>query len=209
MGELRERRQERGEPPVSCGRGAGGRTAPLVEESSVDKLPQVLAHRVTHVVSLAAVTIIALVALAFASAPWWVYALVIGILVGVTVTLVRFPQLGLEKQHLFEYTMAVVFGRFRAELSQEEPTDKALPEADRPLEVRRLDVYEANQGLFLGHYWRPSEEESQVVDIRIFLHDHPHPDGRPTPLEKGAVESVTYYLGPKFPSRCDHQAQQR
>jgi hypothetical protein len=61
-------------------------------------------------------------------------------------------------------------------------------------------VYEANQGLFLGHYWRPSEEESQVVDIRIFLHDHPHPDGRPTPLEKGAVESVTYYLGPKFPS---------
>jgi hypothetical protein len=166
----------------------------------VDKLPQVLAHRVTHVVSLAAVTIIAVVALAFVSAPWWVYALVIGILVGVTVTLVRFPQLGLEKQHLLEYTMAVVFGRFRPELSQEEPRDKALPEADRPLEERRLDVYEANQGLFLGHYWRPSEEESQVVDIRIFLHDHPHPDGRPTPLEKGAVESVTYYLGPKFPS---------
>jgi hypothetical protein len=54
--------------------------------------------------------------------------------------------------------------------------------------------------LFLGHYWRPSEEEGQIADIRIFLHAHQHPDGRPTPLEAGTVESVTYYLGPKFPS---------
>jgi hypothetical protein len=35
----------------------------------VDKIPQVAARRVTHVASLAAVTIIAVTALAFASAP--------------------------------------------------------------------------------------------------------------------------------------------
>jgi hypothetical protein len=42
----------------------------------VDRFPQVAAHRMTHVVSLSAVTIIAVVALAFADAPPLVYLLV-------------------------------------------------------------------------------------------------------------------------------------
>jgi hypothetical protein len=163
----------------------------------VDKLPQVAAHRVTHVVSLAAVTIIAVVALAFASAPVGVYALVIAILVGTIGALIRFPQLGLEKQHLFDYLMASVFGRFSPELSQV-ATPKALTEADRPLEQRRIDEYRANRGLFLGHYWKPSGREGQKADIRIQLRDHPDPEGGATSLQEGTVESVAYQLGPKF-----------
>jgi hypothetical protein len=50
----------------------------------------------------------------------------------------------------------------------------------------------------LGHYWRPSEQEGQKADIRIQLRDHPHPDGRPTPLDEGQVERVAYQLGPRF-----------
>ncbi len=163
----------------------------------MDKLPQVAAHRVTHVVSLSAVTIIAVTALAFASAPVGVYLLVTAILAGTIVALIRFPQLGLGGQHLFDYLMARVFGRFRPELSQE-PTPKALTEANRPLEERRTKEYKANQGLFLGHYWRPSEQEGQKADIRIQVRDHPDPKGGPTPLEAGKVEGVTYQLGPKF-----------
>ena len=160
---------------------------------------RVAAHRVTYVVSLAAVAIIAVVVLAIASAPWGAYALVTAILAGSIGALVLFPQLGLEKQQLLVFLMAKVFGRFHPEISQV-PTDKFLSEAEQSLEERRRTEYEDNQGLFLGHYWRPSEEEGQIADIRIFLHAHQHPDGRPTPLEAGTVESVTYYLGPKFPS---------
>jgi hypothetical protein len=105
---------------------------------------------------------------------------VFAILVGTSGALIRFPQLGLE-QHLLEYVMARLFGRFRPELSQVH-TPKALTEVDKPLEERRLEEYEANRRLFLGHYWRPSEREGQTADIRIQLRDHPHPDGRPTPL---------------------------
>jgi len=163
----------------------------------VAKIPQVAAHRVTHVASLAAVTIIAVVALAFAPALVLVYALVTAILGGTIGALIRFPQLGLEKQHLFDYLMASEFRQFRPELSQV-PTPKALTEADKPLEERRTEEYERNRGLFLGHYWRPSGREGQKADTRIQLRDHPHPDGRPTPLEEGKVESVTYQLGLKF-----------
>ena len=163
----------------------------------MDKIPQVAAHRVTHVVSLAAVTIIAVTALAFASAPVGVYSLVTAILVGTIGALIRFPQLSLEKQHLFDYLMASVFGRFRPELSQV-PTKKALTEADRPLEQRRIAEYKTNRGLFLGHYWKPSGREGQKADIRIQLRDHPDPEGGLTPLEEGTVESVAYQLGPKF-----------
>lgn len=163
----------------------------------MDKIPQVAAHRVTHVVSLAAVTIIAVVALAFASAPVGVYALVTVILGGTVAALIRFPQLGLEKQYLFDFLMASVFGRFHPELAQV-TTPKAITDADRPLEQHRKKEYEDNRGLFLGHYWRPSAREGQKADIRIQLRDHPPPDGGPTPLEEGKVESVAYQLGPKF-----------
>jgi hypothetical protein len=170
----------------------------------VDKLPQVAAHRVTHVVSLAAVTIIAVVALAFASAPVGVYVLVTAILGGTVAALVLFPQLGLEKQHLFDYVMVRLVGRISPELSQVRPglsqgtTPQAITAADQPLEELRTAEYIRNRGLFLGHYWRPSGREGQKADIRIQLRDHPDPKGGPTPLEAGKVESVTYQLGPKF-----------
>ena len=163
----------------------------------MDRIWRVAAHRVTHVVSLATVAITAVGVLAIASAPWGAYALVIAILAGSIVALVLFPQLGLEKQQLLVFLMAKVFGRFHPDLSQL-PTDKVLSEAERSLEDRRRTEYEDNQGLFLGHYWRPSEEEGQIADIRIQLRDHLRPDGRPTPLQAGTVESVTYQLGPKF-----------
>ena len=163
----------------------------------MDRVARIAAHRVTHVVSLAAVAIIAVTALPFASAPVGVYVLVSAILVGTIGALIRFPQLSLERQHLFDYLMASEFRRFRPELSQV-PPKKALTEADQPLEQRRVAEYIANQGLFLGHYWKPSEQEGQKADIRIQLRDHPDPKGGPTPLEEGTVESVAYQLGPKF-----------
>jgi hypothetical protein len=152
---------------------------------------------VTHVVSLAAVTIIAAVGLAFASAPVGVYALVTAILVGIIAALIRWPQLGLESQHRFYYLMASMFGRFQPELSQVD-TSKAITEADQSLEQRRRKEYVDHRWLFLGHYWKPSEQERQKADIRIQLRDHPPPEGGPTPLEAGTVESVAYQLGPKF-----------
>lgn len=165
------------------------------------KLPQVAAHRVTRVVSLAAVAILAVVALAYFSDAAWAYVaayvLVPLILLGTVVALIRYPQLGLQSQHLIKYMMATLFRGFDSELSQVDPP-KALTEANRALEERRTKEYKDNQGLFLGHYWKPSEEEGQIADIRIQLRDHPDPEGGPTPLEAGKVESVTYYLGPKF-----------
>jgi hypothetical protein len=115
----------------------------------VDKLPQVAAHRVTHVVSLSAVTIIAVTALAFADAPPLVYLLVTAVLLGTIGALVQFPQLSLERQHLLDYLMASQFRRFRPELTQgAEP--KAITEADRSLEERREQEYIANRGCSWG-----------------------------------------------------------
>jgi pYEATS domain-containing protein involved in immunity len=166
----------------------------------VDKMPQVPADRATQVVPLAAVTIAAVVGLAFADAAWGAYALVVLILVSTTVALKAWPELGLGEEGRREYVMALEFRRFRSELTQADTTKAIEGDYAQRLEQLRVEEYETNRGLFLGHYWRPSEEEGQVADIRIFLHAHRHPDGKPTPLEEGTVESVTYYLGPKFPS---------
>jgi hypothetical protein len=178
----------------------------------VNRIPQIAAHRVTHVVSLAAVAMIVVAALAFASADWWVYALVILILAGTIVALILYPQLGLENQHLYDYVMARLVGRISPETSQvrrgpdaaarpelaQQPGSPAGPAADHHLENRRIQEYQRNRGLFLGHYWRPSEREGQKADIRVQLRDHPAPEGILTALEAGTVESVTYQLGPKF-----------
>lgn len=164
----------------------------------MDKLPQIPADRATQVVPLAAVTIAAIVGLAFAGAAWGAYALVVLILVSTTVALKAWPELGLGEEGRREYVMARQFRRFQSELSQTDTTKAIEGDSAQRLEQLRVEQYEANQGLFLGHYSRPSEEEGQVADIRILLHAHPHPDGRPTPPEKGTVESVTYYLGPMF-----------
>jgi pYEATS domain-containing protein involved in immunity len=175
----------------------------------VDKLPQVNVHRVTHVVSLAALTIVAVVALAFFPAAWGVYALVVAILVTTIVALILFPQLGLEKEHLRKYVMVRWIARqekgFDPELSQRPPRAKSIAGAHAEtesrsdaLERRRTGEYRGNRGLFLGHYWWPSEIEGQVADVAIQLREHPDPEGSPPVLEGGKVESVSYQLGPKF-----------
>jgi hypothetical protein len=164
----------------------------------VDKLPQGPVDRATQVVPLAAVTIAAVVGLAFADATWGAYALVVGILFSTTVALKVWPELGLGEEGRREYVMTRLFHRFRSELTQAEPPKAIEGDYAVRLEETRVDVYKINRGLFLGHYWRPSEEEGQVADIRIQLRNHPDPEGRPTPLEAGTVESVTYQLGPRF-----------
>jgi hypothetical protein len=173
----------------------------------VDKLPQAPAQRVTHVVSLAGVSIIVMPALAFASAPWWVYFLVVGFVALIVAAFIRYPQLGLTGEHLLKYIQPT-FGQ----KEDEKATNKAIQPAaigqvdqpkfpgdnDQPLEARRLKEYEDNRGLFLAHYWEPSVKEGQKADIRVQLLAHRHPDGRKTPLEEGLVERVTYQLGPRF-----------
>jgi hypothetical protein len=103
------------------------------------------------------------------------------------------PKTGLESPELVK--------SINPKISQVEPSEElSSGEADgfEKLEDRRTKVYEANRGLFLGHYWEDSVEEGQKADIRVHLLAHRHPDGRKTPLEEGVVERVTYQLGEKF-----------
>jgi hypothetical protein len=64
------------------------------------------------------------------------------------------------------------------------------------LEEERTREYREQRGLFLIHYWRPSDKPDQVADIVIRLHQH-----NLGPLSEGEVESVEYQLGPKFSVR--------
>jgi prokaryotic YEATS domain len=86
------------------------------------------------------------------------------------------------------------FRGFRAEnvstrsLAQVDPTATALQG-----EPRRLRRYEETQGIFLVHRWRASHTRGQIADIVIEPVQH-----REGPLSAGLVESVTYYLGPRF-----------
>jgi hypothetical protein len=61
------------------------------------------------------------------------------------------------------------------------------------LERERVGEYQKNHGLFIVHYWRPSDDSEQVADIVIRLHQH-----NLGPLNEGKIESVEYQLGPKF-----------
>ncbi len=61
------------------------------------------------------------------------------------------------------------------------------------LEDRRKEAYEASNGLFLVHSWRPSETPGQVADVVIALKQH-----NAGPLTDGKVKYVEYHLGNKF-----------
>jgi hypothetical protein len=150
----------------------------------VDKLPQVPAQRVSHVVSLAGVSIIVMPALAFASAPWWVYFLVVGFVALIVAAFIRYPQLGLTGEHLLKYIQPT-FGQ----KEDEKATNKAIQpvaigqvdqpkfpgDNDQPLEARRLKEYEDNRGLFLAHYWEPSvkEDRKRTYEYSYLLTDIP------------------------------------
>jgi hypothetical protein len=159
----------------------------------VDKLPQVPAPRVTHVVSLAGVAIVVMPFLAYVGAPWGVYALVVAFWAGTVIAFTHNPATGLAGENLLK--------AIQPELSQVDPDaepQQKQHEDEQPLEDRRRKEYEDNRGLFLGHYWEPSDKEGQKADIRVQLLAHRHPDGRKTPLEEGVVERVTYQLGENF-----------
>jgi hypothetical protein len=159
----------------------------------VDKLLQILTLRVTHVLSLAGLTIVILPFLVRFDAPWWVYVLALAIFIGTTTLFVFRPQTALESPELVK--------SINPKISQGEPSEeRSSGEADgfEKLENRRTTEYEDNRGLFLGHYWEHSVKEGQKADVRVQLLAHRHPDGRKTPLEEGVVERVTYQLGENF-----------
>lgn len=66
-------------------------------------------------------------------------------------------------------------------------------EDSEEMEKWRISKYQRDEGLFLIHTWRPSNNQGQVADIIVQLHQHY--DG---PLHRGDVEKVQYNLGPKF-----------
>jgi hypothetical protein len=159
----------------------------------VDKLLQILTLRVTHVLSLAGLTIVNLPFLVRFDAPWWVYVLALAIFIGTTTLFVFRPQTALESPELVK--------SINPKISQGEPSEeRSSGEADgfEKLENRRTTEYEDNRGLFIGHYWEHSVKEGQKADVRVQLLAHRHPDGRKTPLEEGVVERVTYQLGENF-----------
>jgi len=57
----------------------------------------------------------------------------------------------------------------------------------------RVGKYEANQGLFLVHSWKPSALPDQVAEVTIRIIQH----GR-GPLTRSTVSGVQYTLGPNF-----------
>jgi hypothetical protein len=69
----------------------------------------------------------------------------------------------------------------------------AAAAADEEGERSRLAHFEASQGLFLVHEWRPSQMPGQVADVIVWLHQ----DGE-GPLTRAEVERVEYHLGSLF-----------
>lgn len=111
----------------------------------MDKLPQVPAPRVTHVVSLAGVAIVVMPFLAYVGAPWGVYALVVAFWAGTVIAFTHNPTTGLAGENLLK--------AIQPELSQVDPDaepQQKQHEDEQPLENRRRKEYEDNRGLFLG-----------------------------------------------------------
>ena len=89
-----------------------------------------------------------------------------------------------------------IFKNFRPENLQHRPSEPNDVFSNVEGEQRRISTYQTNRGLFLIHAWQPSQEEGQVADVAIRLFQHG--DG---PLNYSEIESVEYYLGPKFSTR--------
>jgi hypothetical protein len=87
--------------------------------------------------------------------------------------------------------------KFQADTIQRTLEEPLAPEPGS-LETQRKGIYESNRGLFLVHTWRPSSKQGQVADIVIRLEEHLDTPDRPSLLEEGRIESVTYELGRKF-----------
>ncbi len=67
-------------------------------------------------------------------------------------------------------------------------------------ENERIRLYEHFEGVFVVHRWRPSTYPGQKADIVISLTQH-----NQGPLSARQIESVDYFLGPKFPGSPYHK----
>lgn len=73
-------------------------------------------------------------------------------------------------------------------------------EQSEDIETERIRLYEHFKGVFLVHRWLPSVYPGQKADIVIHLVQH-----NEGPLTEGLIETVDYYLGPKFPGSPYHK----
>jgi hypothetical protein len=165
----------------------------------MDRLPNLNAHRVTHPIALLAFGVGAMLMLLFFGAPWYV---VMGVILVILITgfavLIKFPQLRMEGEHLYNYESGA-FDNFEAEATQSgPPEDSTQQDVDEDIDTRRAQEYKQNRGLFLVHAWKPSEKQGQVADIIIRLEEHRDTSTRPSLLGEGMVESVRYELGRRF-----------
>jgi len=71
---------------------------------------------------------------------------------------------------------------------------------DEDAEAERIKLYGDYEGVFVVHRWLPSSYPGQKADIMIHIVQH-----NEGPLTAGQVESVDYYLGPKFPGSPYHK----
>jgi hypothetical protein len=164
----------------------------------MEKLPNFSPHLITHPVALAALGVVAVIILAIVGASWYAYGLVVLILVAVFASLIKFPQLRMEGEHLYNYQIGD-FDNFEAEATQSGPReDSTQQDVDEDIDALRVQEYKQNRGLFLVHAWKPSEKQGQVADIIIRLEEHRDTSTRPSLLREGIVESVRYELGRRF-----------
>ena len=165
----------------------------------MDRLPNLNAHLVTHPIALIAFGVLAMLILLFFGAPWYVVMfVVVCILVAGFAVLIKYPQLRMEGEHLYNYEIGD-FDNFEAEAIQSgTPEDSTQQDVDEDIDTLRVKEYEQNRGLFLSHIWKPSKKQAQVADIIIRLVEHRDTSTRPSLLAEGVVESVRYELGQRF-----------
>jgi hypothetical protein len=130
----------------------------------MDRLPNLNAHRVTHPIALLAFGVGAMLVLLFFGAPWYV---VMGVILVILITgfavLIKFPQLRMEGEHLYNYESGA-FDNFEAEATQSgPPEDSTQQDVDEDIDTLRVQEYKQNRGLFLVHAERVSANGTGYV----------------------------------------------
>jgi membrane protein YdbS with pleckstrin-like domain len=95
----------------------------------MDRLPNLNAHRVTHPIALLAFGVGAMLVLLFFGAPWYVVmGVILVILIAGFAVLIKFPQLRMEGEHLYNYESGA-FDDFSAEVRISVPSPTAAEES--------------------------------------------------------------------------------
>jgi hypothetical protein len=176
--------------------------------------PSIQAHKIKSPIQLLAVWFAALVlivstfltAAVYLSTPSWLApTLVIAAILFVPFFLISAivmqtkyrPQLQEDAYYAeWLYHQQILFHGFRPENTVTIDGPGPLPVTNQKWEhreQRRIERYQAQEGLFLIHTWRPSTKRGQVADIIIWLHQH-----KTGPLNRNEVGTVEYHLGPMF-----------